>query len=167
HEQEHDHREDGPGSNRTSGGRLAPCRSVLGRDSLNQFMRATTVLVLLLSLLAGTLACVNEPLRPSAIQLGKSLNSDNSVGTHTTTFKRTDTIYVSVLTMGRGAGTIAARWTYAGQVMGEPRKEVSYRGDAATEFHLANSGGFPAGEYQVDVLVDGKPFGTRRFRVEK
>ena len=49
-------------------------------------MRAGTFSIALLVVLAGTLACVNGPLRPTTIQLGKSLNSDNSVGAHTTTF---------------------------------------------------------------------------------
>jgi outer membrane usher protein FimD/PapC len=37
---------------------------------------------------------------------------------------------------------------------------------AATEFHLQNSGGFPAGEYRVDILVNGQPAASRAFRVE-
>ena len=36
---------------------------------------------------------------------------------------------------------------------------------AATEFHLQNSGGFPAGQYRVDVLVDGTLAESREFRV--
>jgi hypothetical protein len=108
-----------------------------------------------------------EPLRVTTIQLGKSLNPDNSVGTHTTVFRPDDTIYTSVLTTGNGPGTIAARWLYAGRVVSEPKKEVRFRGDAATEFHIQNSGGFPAGEYQVEILVNGEKIATRDFKVEK
>ncbi len=108
----------------------------------------------------------NAPLRATAVQVGRSLNSDNSVGGLTTTFKRTDTIYASVLTSGPGAGTLTARFTFGGRVVSEPKKQVRYRGDAATEFHMAYSGGFPVGEYQVEILVDDKPFETRKFRVE-
>ena len=95
------------------------------------------------------------------------LNPDNTVTGHTTRFKPTDTIYVSVLTDSAGSGTIGARWTFAGRVVSEPQKEVSYRGAAATEFHLQNSGGFPAGDYNVEILLDGKPIASREFRVEK
>jgi hypothetical protein len=128
-------------------------------------LRATTLHVVLASLLFCTVGC-GQPLQPTTIQLGRSLNSDNSVGTHATTFKRDDTIYVSVLTKGRGAGTIMARWKYVSRLVSEPQKKVSYKDDAATEFHLQNSGGFPAGEYEVEILIDGKPYGSRRFRIE-
>jgi hypothetical protein len=109
----------------------------------------------------------NDPLRINTIQLGRGLNPDNTVSGHTTRFKPTDTIYVSVLTDNAGSGTLAARWTYAGRVVSEPQKDVSYRGAAATEFHIQNSGGFPAGDYRVEILLDGKSIATREFRVDK
>ena len=40
------------------------------------------------------------PLRVTTIQTGKSLNSDKSVGNHTTRFKPDDTMFASVLTDG-------------------------------------------------------------------
>jgi hypothetical protein len=121
-----------------------------------------------------TLVCLSvaacqsgEPLKPAMIQLGRSLNPDNTVGGHTTRFKPTDTVYAAVLTTGSGSATISARWMYAGRVVSEPSKEVSYRGDAATEFHIQNSGGFPVGDYSVELLVNGETAGKREFRIEK
>lgn len=111
--------------------------------------------------------CSKPPLELDVIQLGRSLSSDNSIGSHTTVFKPDDTIYVSVLTTATGAGTIGVRWTYAGQLVGEPTKEVSYRGPAATEFHIQNSGGFPEGSYAVECFIDGQPVGRRAFTVVK
>ena len=107
------------------------------------------------------------PLRVTTIQTGKSLNSDNSVGNHTTRFKPDDTMFASVLTDGPGSGSIGARWKYAGRVVSEETREVSYRDHAATAFHIQNSSGFPEGEYSVEILVDGKSFATRALRVEK
>jgi hypothetical protein len=109
----------------------------------------------------------NDPLRVNTIQLGRGLNPDNTVSGHTTRFKPTDTIYVSVLTDNAGSGTIGARWTFAGRVVSEPEKRVSYRGAAATEFHIQNSGGFPAGDYKVEIVLDGTSVATREFRVDK
>lgn len=130
-------------------------------------MRGSTVALLIVGL-AGLVGCSSdEPLRVSTIQLGRSLNPDNTVGTHTTRFKPDDTIYASVHTDGPGSGTIAARWLYAGRVVSEPQKPVSYRGPAATEFHIQNSGGFPPGDYKVEILLDGASVGTREFRVDK
>jgi hypothetical protein len=126
-----------------------------------------TPIVLILAL-AATAACgPSEPLRVSAVQLGRSLNTDNSVGNHTTQFKPGDTIYVSILTPEAGYGTLGVRWTYFGRVVSEPTQEVSYRGAAATEFHLNNSSGFPPGDYKVEVFLNGQPVETRDFRVEK
>ena len=33
------------------------------------------------------------------------------------------------------------------------------------QFHLTNSGGFPPGDYSVDVFIDGVQVGTRAFKV--
>ncbi|MGH7553779.1 MAG: hypothetical protein ACREMQ_12205 [Longimicrobiales bacterium] len=107
------------------------------------------------------------PLKVSTIQTGKSLNSDNSVGEHTTRFRGQDTIYVAVLTEGPGAGTLTARWTYVGRLVSEDSRKVSYGDSAATEFHITNSGGFPPGDYAVEILLDGKPVEMRNLRVDK
>ena len=123
---------------------------------------------MLAALLAAAVACrPSDPLKLETIQLGRSINPDGSVGLHTTTFKPTDTIYVSVLTTAAGAGTIGVKWIYASRVVGEPKKNVSYREPRATEFHLANSGGFPPGDYSVEAFIDGVSVGKRAFRVDK
>ena len=108
----------------------------------------------------------SEPLKVQTIQTGRSLNSDNSVGTHTTRFKPKDPMYVSVLTAGRGSGTIEVRWSYGGRVINQARKDVSYIEPAATDFRFQAADGFPAGDYTIEVFVDGKSIGTRTVKVE-
>lgn len=127
-------------------------------------MRQFTIHVFLLLLLASVAGCGSN-LSVSTIQVGRSLNADNTVANHTTAFEPGDTVYVSVLTIGTGSGIVGVRWTYAGRVVGEPTKEV--RGEAATEFHLQNAGGFPPGDYTVEAFLDGQPAGTRLFRVDE
>lgn len=117
--------------------------------------------------LAGVAACSHGPLRVGTVQTGKSLNSDNSVGTHGTRFAPTDTLYVAVLTRGPGTGTLGVRWTFRGRLVYEETKDVSYTSDAATEFHLKYAGSLPTGDYAVEVLVDGKPFVTRALKVQE
>jgi len=102
----------------------------------------------------------------TTIQTGKSLNSDKSVGNHTTQFKPDDTMFASVLTDGPGSGTIGVRWKYSGRLVSEETKSVSYRDHAATEFHIQNSSGFPPGNYSVEVFLDGQSVGKRDYRVE-
>ena len=126
-------------------------------------MRLTNAALALI--LCGVAAGCSSNLRVTTVQLGRSVNADHSVGSHTTRFAPRDTVYVSVLTEGVGSGTIQVRWQYEGQVVGEPAKDV--RGAAATEFHLQNAGGFPPGDYTVEAFLNGQSAGTRSFRVEK
>ncbi|HLG57230.1 MAG TPA: hypothetical protein VI485_17955 [Vicinamibacterales bacterium] len=119
-------------------------------------------------IVASAAACrPSTPLKVATIQTGRSLNSDNSVGNHTTRFRPQDTMFVAILTDGAGSGTFVARWTYAGRQVSEDVKKVSYGDGAATEFHIKNSSGFPPGEYAVEILLDGKSIGSRTLRVEK
>jgi hypothetical protein len=118
-----------------------------------------------LALAVCTAACSGN-LTARSIQVGKSLNSDNSVGTLTTTFKRNDTIYAAVLTDGSGRGTFKATFTYGGRVIAEPEKTVSMKGSGATEFHIEYSGGFPPGDYDIELFLNGQSVGTRKVRVE-
>lgn len=111
-------------------------------------------------------ACKSEPLQLDTIQLGRGLNPDNTVTGSTTRFKPTDTIYAAVLTSNAGSGTVKARWLFAGRVIDEPERTVSYRGPASTAFHIWQSTGFPVGDYRVELFLDGKPVGARPFRVE-
>jgi hypothetical protein len=122
-----------------------------------------------LLLAAGLVGGCGSPdtLQFSAIQLGRSLNSDNTVGNFTTTFKPGETVYVAVVTTGSGSAEIGVRWTYAGRVMGEPKQKVSYKDVAATEFHLQAAPPLPPGDYAVEVFMNGQSVGTRPFKVEK
>ena len=120
-------------------------------------------IVLLLPVLLA--ACSPQTLRVTDVQLGRTLNSDNSVGITATTFKPNETVYLSVRTSGAGSATIGVRWKYGDRVLEEPKKQVTYRGAASTDFSLNGATGFPPGEYSVDVFFDGKPFVTKTFRV--
>ena len=112
-----------------------------------------------------TAAC-SSPLELANIQIGRSLNQDGSVASITTLFKPSETVYVAVQT-GAGKGVIGVKWKYGTKVVAEPTKPVNYNtGPKSTEFHLQNSGGFPPGDYSVDVLIDGVQVGTRNFKVE-
>jgi hypothetical protein len=127
-------------------------------------MKRALLPLVMLAILVG--CGPTEPLHVQTIQLGRSLNPDNSVAEHATTFRRNDTVYVAVLTSAGGRGTVGVKWTYGGQVIDQPQKDVSYRDAAATSFNLVNSGGFPPGNYSVEVFVDGQSAGVRNFNVQ-
>ncbi|MEO7135738.1 MAG: hypothetical protein ABI024_16145 [Vicinamibacterales bacterium] len=118
----------------------------------------------LTALMVG-MACSGGPLQLANIQVGRSLNQDRSVGSITTLFKPSETVYVAVQTAAAGKGVISVKWKFGTQLIDEPSKPVDYDGPASTEFHLTNSGGFPPGDYSVDVFIDGVQVGMRAFKV--
>lgn len=124
------------------------------------FIRTT----LALAAVIVSAACSAGPLALTNIQVGRSLNQDGSVASITTLFKPNETIHVAVQT-GAGKGTISVKWKFGTQVIDEPSKQVDYNGPASTGFQLTNSGGFPPGDYSVDVFIDGVQVGTRAFKV--
>lgn len=136
-----------------------------GADCYNQNVTRLLPLFVLTLALAFTSGCADGPLQVGAIQIGRSLNEDNSIGSLAAAFKPGDTIYVSVHTTDRGSGTIGVRWFYRGALMSERSKPVSFKGAGATEFHIQSAGGFPPGDYAVEVLLDGKSAGRRSFSV--
>lgn len=122
--------------------------------------------VVVLVLVAASCGSKNT-LRVTDVQLGRSLNADNSVRDHATSFAPRDSIYVAVLTQGKGSATLSIRFTLGGRVLNEPKKQVSYTDSAATDFGLQTGWGFPTGQYTAEVFMDGQPVGVRKFRVEE
>lgn len=118
-----------------------------------------------LALLFVSAGCSDPPLSLANIQVGRSLNPDRSVASITNLFKANETIYVAVHTVAAGAGVVGVQWKYGTRVIDEPTKQVSYDGPAATEFHMQNSGGFPPGDYSVEVFLNGVSVGKRVFKV--
>ena len=129
-------------------------------------MRKFEVGLFVMILFVCLAGCGGQPLRVTTIQLGRSLNPDNTVASFTTVFAPTDTVYLSAVTTGVGSGKLGVRWTYAGQVIGNPEKQVTSHLEAVTEFHLQSPGGFPPGDYAAEVFLNGQSAGTRTFRVE-
>lgn len=129
-------------------------------DPMNVLRTGLVVATLLMSV-----GCSDGPLQLASIQTGRALNPDRSMSSITTLFKPSETIYVSVQTTAAGKGSIGVKWMYQGRVIDEPVKQVDYDGPASTEFHLQNPGVFPEGDYSVEIFIDGKPVGTRSFKV--
>lgn len=81
-----------------------------------------------------------------------------------------DTIYAVVDTVGSGKTTIKARWTYhkgdkVAQV-NETVQEIDAMGPASTEFHVSKPDGWPAGEYQLEIFLDGASASVQKFSVK-
>ena len=105
----------------------------------------------------------------STINLGKAVGADKKVTTAAETFAKADTIYASVDTTGTGSATLKAKWTYhkGGKeaLVKEDSQTIAPTGPATSEFHVSKPDGWPAGDYQVEVFVDDKSAGVKKFSV--
>jgi hypothetical protein len=105
-----------------------------------------------------------------AISLGKAVGPDKKVSAPVEAFAKGDTIYASVDTTGAGTAALKAKWTYkkgdqTTVVSEDPPQTITPTGPATTEFHISKPGGWPAGQYQVEVFLDDKPIGVKNFTV--
>jgi hypothetical protein len=86
------------------------------------------------------------------------------------TFATGDTIYAVVETIGSGKTTLKSLWTYhkgdQSTQVNETVQEIDAAGPATTEFHISKPGGWPTGDYQVEVFVNGTSAGVHKFTVK-
>jgi hypothetical protein len=110
-----------------------------------------------------------QAVRVTNVDLGTSVGADNRVPADaaTTDFRGSDTIHAAVTTEGTASGaSLTARWTYQdGQVIDETTQPVSGAGTAVTHFRISMPEGFPAGDYQVEILLNNSRVESRSFRV--
>lgn len=106
----------------------------------------------------------------SAVTLGKAVGTDKKVTAATDVFAKGDTIHASIDTTGAGSATVVAKWTYVTGGKTVPVKEesatITPTGPATTEFHISKPDGWPAGDYRVEIVVDGKTVATKSFTVQ-
>jgi hypothetical protein len=110
---------------------------------------------------------VEEPaLDVTNVALGRSIGADRKVVDEIGNFAPGDTIYASVETEGAGSGTLAARWTFEdGQVVDESSHPIG-GGAQVSEFHVSKPDGWPAGHYEVVILLNGQEADRKGFDVE-
>ena len=102
----------------------------------------------------------------SHVALGRAIGPEKRVAEELGTFAPGDTIYASVETSGEGSGTLAARWTYEdGQVVDETSHAIG-GGAQVSEFHVSKPDGWPAGHYEVAILLNGEEVDRKGFDVE-
>jgi len=110
-----------------------------------------------------------EPFRLVGVEVGNAIGPDKRVTSPTATLPASEsTIYASVATTGSaGRVTLTARWTYEdGQVVDETNQEITLEGPAVSEFHIERDDAWLTGQYQVEILADGRSLGTSKFEVQ-
>ena len=106
----------------------------------------------------------------SGVTAGKAIGADKKVTAPTEAFATGDTMYVSIDTTGSGNAKLDAKWTYRKgdkvAVVKEETMTINATGPATNEFHVSKPDGWPAGDYEVEVLLDGKPAGSKKLTVK-
>lgn len=106
----------------------------------------------------------------SSVAAGSAIGADKKVTVATDSFAPSDTIYVSVDTTGSGSAKLDAKWTYhkGGNVavVKEDSMTIDSAGPATHEFHVSKPDGWPAGDYRVEVMLDGVSAGSKTLTVK-
>jgi hypothetical protein len=115
---------------------------------------------------AGTLA--NAEIDIDDLSLGRSVGTDGKIRDKTDEFRTNDDIVAVVETDDGAAGQeLVARWTYreTQQVVEEQRQVVAGGDDARTTFRLRKASAWPAGNYSVQIMHNGREVKSKDFTV--
>lgn len=104
----------------------------------------------------------------TSVDLGTAVGADQKVTSPTTTFSPKDTIYAAVSTTGSASNaTLGAKWTYQdGQTVNDSSQTIAPTGPAVTTFHISKPDGWPAGNYKVEITLDGNAVSSKDFSVK-
>jgi hypothetical protein len=109
----------------------------------------------------------------TTIETGKHIDANKRIVDTASIFAPRDTMYVSVVTMNATPSTMLKTVVtfQSGQVVDSSSQAVAppmtTGGSSVTEFHLVKPGGWPTGDYTVEVWLDGQSAGTRTLTVKR
>ncbi len=107
------------------------------------------------------------------IETGKHIDANKRIVDTTSSFAPNDTLYVSVVTSNASATNMVRTVVkfQDGQVVDSSSQSVAAPamtgGTSVTEFHLTKPGGWPTGDYTIEVWLDGQSAGTRTVAVKR
>ena len=108
----------------------------------------------------------------SSVDLGNAVGPDMRVVAPMTSFGKNDTVIAAVSTstsdpLASVPGKLSAKWSFQdGQVINDESKDVNFTGNGVTDFQVAKPDGWPAGNYKIDILLDGQVVQTKEFSVK-
>jgi hypothetical protein len=139
-----------------------------------QVMRQTAAILLALVAAAScSKGSLPGDLKVADITTARELAADGASireDARTMNFWTSDTFYAAVQTEGSADGvTIQARWTGPEGTVGEDSKTISPKGATTTLLQAAppkaKGDRWPAGDYKLEILVNGTSQGTRDLNV--
>lgn len=113
------------------------------------------------------------PAMVTTIETGRTIGADKRIADTASTIRPNDTLYVSVVTSNATANTtLKSVVTFqGGQVVDSATQVVAAPamtgGTSVTEFHWVKPGGWPTGDYTIEVWLDGQSAGTRTVTIKR
>jgi len=128
-------------------------------------------LVLLVLVLAVALVSCGPPPPPSVdgVTLAKSVDSSYKAVDPTTTFAPTDKFFASTQVSNLIVGSkVESRWYFGADEINGGRTSITSdkAGSGYLSFSLSNTTPFPAGDYKVEIYLDGALVKTVPFNVK-
>lgn len=111
------------------------------------------------------------PVSVKSVTLGNKLDEGKKIAAPLATFAPKDTIHAVVETAGTGKASLKAVWTFKKgdktATVSDTSQDIDATGPAHTEFHISKPDGWPVGDYQVEVFLNGASAGVQAFTVKK
>lgn len=112
------------------------------------------------------------PAMVTIIETGKHVDANKRIVDTTSAFAPNDTLFVSVVTTNAtSTSTLKTLVSFqTGQVVDSSSQAIAAAPvgtPSVTEFHLVKPGGWPTGDYTIEVWLDGVSAGTRTVAVKR
>jgi hypothetical protein len=126
------------------------------------------------SMTSATPPPMAEPLASVAsLDLGSAAGADMKITAPKTTFAPKDKIIAAVTTRTRDPNAtvpskLSATWTHtdSNQTVNEESRDLQLKGEQVYDFAITNPSPWPAGNYRVDIKLDGNVVQTHAFEVK-
>jgi hypothetical protein len=109
-------------------------------------------------------------LRIASLEIGRSVNPDQTMHDATVLFIPTDDVWASVVVEGNAPqATLLGRWmTDGGEVLDQSSQEIKPTSRTVTSFRIAaRPGGWPLGRYRFELLLNGVGVGRQDFEIRQ
>ena len=110
------------------------------------------------------------PVSVKGVTLGNQLAEGKKIAAPLATFAPKDTIYAVVETAGTGKASLKAVWTFKKgdktATVSDTSQDIDATGPSNTEFNIKKPDGWPVGDYQVEVFLNGASAGVQKFTVK-
>ena len=108
----------------------------------------------------------------ASVDLGNAAGADLHVLAPMTSFGKNDTIVAAIATTTSDpavavTGKLGVKWTDPrGQVFNDESRDINFTGPGVTDFQVAKPGGWPAGNYKLEVSLDGSVVQSKDFSIK-